>query len=256
MNTELKPRAVGGGSGGAIRGRRFGWRRLQIIAAVGVLISLVAPMLIELSLEPFLLSMAAPFAIGLLLTMKWPRAAAIWLGFVSLAVFVFSLPFLGEALTHPESAIDFIPLSLFALATVVGAAVAIPAFRETGTGAVLPKGPRTIARASTVLLLAATAWSVVASVGVVDATPQEGDIGVTVEDFAFTPVDVNTDPGAISIAVTNQDNTRHTFTITELGVDLSLSPGTTQRVTFTAEPGTYTFFCSPHPDMQGQLVAG
>jgi plastocyanin len=76
------------------------------------------------------------------------------------------------------------------------------------------------------------------------------------EDFAFTPTDVTTDPGTASIAVTNQDNTRHTFTITELGVDLSVPPGTTQTVTFTAAPGAYTFFCSPHPDMQGQLVAG
>lgn len=256
MNTELKPPPAGVGSGGAISGRRYGWRRLQIIAAIGVLISFLAPMVIELSLEPFFLSMAAPFAIGLLLIMKWPRVAAIWLGVVSLAVLVFSLPFLGEVFVHPEAAVDFIPLSLFALGTVVGAAAAIPAFREVKGGGVPSHGPQRIVIASAVLFLAATTWSVVASLGVVDATPQEGDIVVAVEDFAFTPIDITTDPGTVSLAVTNQDNTRHTFTITELGVDLSLAPGTTQRVTFTAEPGTYTFFCNPHPDMQGRLVAG
>lgn len=37
---------------------------------------------------------------------------------------------------------------------------------------------------------------------------------------------------------------------------VEVPPGTTQRVTFTVGPGTYTFFCSPHPGMQGQLVAG
>jgi plastocyanin len=256
MNTELKPQAGGIGSDGAIRRRRFGWRRLQIFAAIGVLVSFVVPMVIELSLEPFLLAMAAPFAIGLLLMMKWPRVAAIWLGFVSLAVLLFSLPFLGEALTHPESPADFIPLSLFALGSVVGAAGAMPAFREIGAGRVQSKGPRRIATSAAGLLVAATALSVVTTVGLDNVEPQAGDLLIATEDFAFTPTDVSTDPGTIAIAVTNRDNTRHTFTIAELGVDLSLAPGTTQRVTFTAEPGTYNFFCNPHPDMQGRLVVG
>lgn len=256
MNTELKPQAGGIGSDGAIRRLRYGWRRLQTFAAIGVLVSFVVPMLIELSLEPFFLSMAAPFAIGLLMMIKWPRLAAIWLGFVFLAVLLFSLPFLGEALTHPESPADFIPLSLFALGSVVGAAAAIPAFREIREGGVSSHGPRWIATAAAGALVAAMVLSVVTTVGLDNVEPQPGDLLIATEDFAFTPTDVSTDPGTIAIAVTNRDNTRHTFTITELGVDLSLAPGTTQRVTITAEPGTYTFFCNPHPDMQGRLVAG
>jgi plastocyanin len=256
MNIHLKPQTSDIGSDREVIGVGFGWERLQKLAAIGVLVSFVAPMVIDLSLEPFLLSMAAPFAIGLLLAMRWRRVAAIWLGVVSLAVLLFSLPFLGEILIHPESAVDFIPLSLFAFGSVVGAAAAVPAFREIRGGGVSSHGPRRIATASTALLLAATAWSVVALVELEDASPQPGDVLMTTEDFAFNPIDVNAAAGTISMAVTNQDNTRHTFTITELGVDLSVPPGTTQRVTFTAEPGTYTFFCNPHPDMQGQLVAG
>jgi len=255
MKTHLKPQTGGIGSDREVSGGGFGWRRLQKLAAIGVVFSFVAPMLISLSLEPFFLSMAAPFAVGLLLV-KWPRVAAIWLGLVSLAVLSFSLPFLGEVLIHPESAVDFIPLSLFALGAVLGAAAAIPAFREVGGRSLQSRGPRRIGAAAAGLLVAASTWSGVAFVGVEEATPQAGDIVVTVEDFAFTPIDVITDPGTVSLAVTNHDNTRHTFTIAELGVDLSLTPGTTQRITFAAEPGTYTFFCNPHPDMQGQLVAG
>jgi hypothetical protein len=167
MNTELKPHAPGGGSDrAAISGRRFGRRRLQIFAAIGILVSFLVPMVIELSLEPILLAMAAPFAIGLLLMMKWPRVAAIWVGFVSFPVLLFSLPFLGEALTHPESPADFIPLSLFALGSVVGAAGAIPTFREIGAGRVQSKGPPRIATAAAGLLVAVSALSVVTSVGV------------------------------------------------------------------------------------------
>lgn len=255
MSTHLKPQAGFGGSEGDVSDFGFSWRRLQKLAAIGVLVSFVAPMLIDLSLEPFLLSMAAPFAVGLLLAVRWPRVAAIWLGVVSLAVLLFSVPFLGEVLIHPESAVDFIPLSLFALGTVVGAGAAIPAFREVERASQSLR-PRRIAAVAAGLLVAASTWSVVAFLGVEEGTPQPGDILMTVEDFAFAPVDVTTESGTVSLAVTNHDNTRHTFTITELGVDLSLTPGTTQRITFTAEPGTYAFFCTPHPDMQGRLVAG
>lgn len=59
--------------------------------------------------------------------------------------------------------------------------------------------------------------------------PQPGDLLIATEDFAFTPVDATTDPGTAFWRSPTGDNTRHTF---------------------------YTFFCSPHPDMQGQLVAG
>lgn len=256
MNSRLKPQTSDIGSDRELSDGGFGWERLQKLAALCVLVSFVAPMVIDLSLQPFLLSMAAPFAVGLLLAVRWRRVAAIWLGIVSVAVLLFSLPFLGEVLVHPESAGDFIPLSLFALGSVVGAAAAVPAFRDIRGGGVPSHGPRKIATASAALFLAATAWSVVALVELEDASPQPGDVLLTTEDFAFIPIEVSVAAGTISMAVTNQDNTRHTVTITELGVDLSVPPGTTQRVTFTAEPGTYTVFCNPHPDMQGQLVAG
>ena len=53
----------------------------------------------------------------------------------------------------------------------------------------------------------------------------------------------------------DRDGTRHTFTIDELGVDLSIPPESGQRVSFTAAPGTYRFYCRPHaPGMEGVLV--
>lgn len=69
----------------------------------------------------------------------------------------------------------------------------------------------------------------VASVRLDKMEPQPGDLLIATEVFAFTPVDAITDPGTAFLAVTNRDNTRHTL---------------------------YTFFCSPHTGMQGQLVAG
>ena len=87
-------------------------------------------MLIQLSVEPFLLSMAAPFVVGLLLMLRWRRLGVIWLGVVSLAELLFSAPFLAETLTHPESIPDFIPLLIFTVSTLVASIAAIPALPE------------------------------------------------------------------------------------------------------------------------------
>lgn len=55
--------------------------------------------------------------------------------------------------------------------------------------------------------------------------------------------------------MTNKDGTLHTFTIDELDVDLASPGGTSARVTFEAEPGTYRFYCVPHEaDMNGKLT--
>ena len=82
-----------------------------------------------------------------------------------------------------------------------------------------------------------------------------GDIRLVTRDVKFRPSTINTQIGTVSVHVTNEDSTRHTFTIDELGVDLNLPPNSTQRVSFEAEPGTYGFICSPHESsMQGTLI--
>ncbi len=233
--------------------RGFGWRRIQMLAALALLGSLVVPMLISLSFEPFLATMAAPVAVGLLLLLRWPRVGAIWLGVVSLGLLAFSAPFLGEALTHPESMADFIPLSFFAVGSTVGAVAAIPTFRE---GAHAASGmPRNIAITIGVFLVLATVVSIIASAGVESVPAQGGDIRLVAEDIAFHPPGITVEDGEVSIHVTNLDATRHTFTIDGLGVDLNVPPNSEQRISFTAGPGTYRFYCHPHaPGMEGVLV--
>lgn len=231
----------------------LGWRRLQIIAAAAVVISFLVPMLIELSLEPFLLAMAAPFIIGLLVMRRWTRVGIFWLGVVSLAVLLFSAPFLVDALSHPESLADFVPLCVFTVSSLVGVIAAVPSLRS---------GPQTASRSARLTAIAAGAAIVVASLaavvaftGIDRAPAQPGDVRVMAEDIRFLPVEIEAAAGSISVHVTNGDSTRHTFTIDELGIDLSVPPNSEQRVTFDGEPGTYVFYCRPHtPGMQGELV--
>ncbi len=249
--TESRPRLPGNHDDRA----GFGWGRLQLLAAIGALASFLVPMLIQLSFEPFLLSMAAPFVVGLLVMLRWPRVGVIWLGVVSLAELLFSAPFLAETLTHPESIADFIPLLVFTVSTLVATIAAIPALRQLRAPATSLGGARATAILAGVVIVAGAVVSVFAAARIEGVPAREGDIRVITEDIEFRPAAIRAEGTTIAVHVTNRDSTRHTFTIDELGVDLNLPPNSTQRVTFKAAPGTYRFFCRPHEsDMQGDLV--
>jgi plastocyanin len=97
--------------------------------------------------------------------------------------------------------------------------------------------------------------SIVAFAGVESVPAQPGDIRLVTQDLEFRPSAIDTRSGTVSVHVTNEDSTRHTFTIDGLGVDLNLPPNSTQRVSFEAEPGTYGLICRPHESsMQGTLI--
>ena len=234
---------------------RFRWRRLQVLAAIGALASFLVPMLIQLSVEPFLLSMAAPFVVGLLLVLRWPRVGVIWLGVVSLAELLFSAPFLAETLTHPESVADFIPLLVFTVSTLIATIAAVPALRELRAPATSSRGAGATAIVGGVLIVTGAIVSLFAAASIEGVRWREGDIRVATEDIEFRPAAIRAEGTTVAVHVTNRDSTRHTFTIDELGVDLNLPPNSSQRVTFKAKPGTYRFFCRPHEsEMQGDLV--
>lgn len=231
----------------------FGWRRLQVAAVLAMIASFLVPMAIELSLEPFLLGMVVPLVIGLLVMRRWRRIGVIWVGVIALVELLFSAPFLADALTHPESVADFLPLSVFTVSSFVAAIATRPSLREPTAQA--SGRPRAIAIWAASLLSAGAIVSIVATLGVESVPARAGDIRVGAQDMEFHPPSFDADAGSVSVAVTNNDSFRHTFTIDELGVDLELPPNTTQRVSFTVEPGTYRFYCRPHdPDMEGELA--
>lgn len=240
----------------ASRPPRVRWLDLLIAAACATIASFVIAMIMAGSVEGFFLAMAAPIVVGLLVVWRWRRTGVVVLGVVLLAELASSAPFLADARTHPETPADFLPLTLFTLATLTGSIAAVPAFRQTRQQPIGTSRTATIiAGAAVLVMVAATAVSVVAAGRVDSVTAQPGDIALTATDFQFDTSSVTADAGTVAVTVTNDDATRHTFTIDELGVDLNVPPGTTQRVTFPADAGTYRFYCIPHaPDMAGQLV--
>jgi len=80
-------------------------------------------------------------------------------------------------------------------------------------------------------------------------------VEISIEGFAFS--------GATSAAagetliVTNNDGSAHTLTATEGEFNTgSLDGGASAEITLPTEAGTYTFFCTIHPTMTGEIIIG
>jgi len=235
---------------------RVSWLTLLVEASGATVATFIIAMIGAGRLEAFFLAMTAPIVLGLLVIGRWRRTGIVMLGVVLLAELLASAPFLVDALSHPETPSDFLPLTLFTVATIIGSVAAVPAFRQTRLPATQPsRSAMTVTVAAVVALIAATVVSLVAAGRVDSVTAQPGDIELTTVDFQFDTRTIATDAGTVAVTVANDDATRHTFTIDELGVDLNVPPGTTQRVTFPADAGTYRYYCIPHaPDMAGELI--
>jgi plastocyanin len=73
----------------------------------------------------------------------------------------------------------------------------------------------------------------------------EGDLAVSLSDFAFDEESYEVD-GGTTVVVRNDDPFLHTFTIDDLGVDEAISPGAEVLVEIPSEAGDYVLYCKPH----------
>jgi plastocyanin len=82
-----------------------------------------------------------------------------------------------------------------------------------------------------------------------------GEAAISIDNFTFAPP-VITVPAGIRIVWTNRDDIPHTVVGTEDPRALRSPPiDTDDQFAFTfAVPGTYHYFCSLHPHMQGAVI--
>jgi plastocyanin len=95
------------------------------------------------------------------------------------------------------------------------------------------------------------------------ARARDGRIAVTIDDFRYTPQQIQASPGPLRLDFVNRGRLAHTFRL-ERGEDQivakvsSLLPGDRARKTVRVRKGTYRFFCalSNHEElgMYGTLV--
>lgn len=84
-----------------------------------------------------------------------------------------------------------------------------------------------------------------------------GELKLEAKDNEFAPTTLTAKAGDISFEMNNTGKAPHTFTSTELGVDVNVNAGEKGTVSIKdAKPGTYAFFCKYHEalGMKGEIT--
>ena len=234
----------------------FTWRKLLHIAAMSDLIVLVAMGVALRDRLPLGLAVVIALGWGLLnVRGGWPGAIVLGLIFADTTFWT-----LGAALANVVHGEEFIRLVLPALLAAISGAGLVAAV----AGLVWRKDPEAGRRAARYVGLGAVAFFVLAvATGFVagrgaSRIDPPASLVLRTENMAFTTTELVADAGQVTVVVDNQDLWWHTFTIDELGVNLNVPSSGKRQVTFTAKPGTYTFYCAipGHKDMgmHGTLV--
>jgi plastocyanin len=87
-----------------------------------------------------------------------------------------------------------------------------------------------------------------------DTTVADGSVTTAaMHDFLFRPARLEVKPGT-KVVWTNRGQVVHTVTADDSSFDSgSIEPGRQNSITFS-RPGTYSYHCTPHPFMRGEIV--
>lgn len=234
-------------------GAKGPWRSLLVKAAWMQIIINVVVIALSGEIIPPLVVVAVLLIVGLALIGGRPKVGAAILGVVSLLHVATSAPFVIENLSHPDSFFDFFLGWALIVTSVIGTVAAVPVWRGTDSEG---GRARLVLVASSLLLVILAAVGAVATLTTKSVAAEEGDVTAIAKDVEFAPEDLEAASGDVGIHVDNKDQLRHTFTIDELDVNLELPAGKGARTTFTADPGTYAFYCAVpgHDTMKGTLT--
>lgn len=74
-----------------------------------------------------------------------------------------------------------------------------------------------------------------------------------IKDFAFSPAEITVAPGTI-VEFVNRDKVKHTATADGGSFDTGLLGKNESKTFVFSKVGTFSYFCSPHPDMKGTII--
>jgi plastocyanin len=77
-----------------------------------------------------------------------------------------------------------------------------------------------------------------------DGPPVEAaSLRVTTKEMRFAPSKLTALHGRTSITVHNSGSLAHTFSLNDLGREVTVNPGQTKTINVNAQPGTYPYVC-------------
>jgi plastocyanin len=229
------------------------WRSALVAAALGQIAFNVVSMVVNGAVVPPLIVLSGLLVVGLAVLRTNRQAGAVMLGAVSVFHLVGAGRFAVDAVVHPESFWDFWLAWSTTVAAVLATVAAVPVWRRDDDGG---RRARVVWLAVAGLIVVAGVVGAVATMAYESEAAQAGDLMLVARDVEFEPADVSAEAGQVAVFVENADALRHTFTVDELDVDLEAPGGKAARVEFTAEPGTYEFYCAVegHEAMRGELT--
>jgi plastocyanin len=98
------------------------------------------------------------------------------------------------------------------------------------------------------LLLLAFSYAPTAS-----AVDNSSPVAIAIDNFSFTPQEIRVKAGT-TITWTNHDDIPHTVVSSDLGFKSKALDTDDKFTTTLTKPGTYSYFCSLHPKMQGKVI--
>lgn len=231
-----------------------GWRRVARVAGVVWIVWAVALTIFAGEVIVPVAIIAAVLVLAWLATEWKPnKISYTTFGVLSLLVVLLNAPFLVTDISHPESAIGFNTTTLPVLAALAGIGVGLSVWWR----GIATAGPKTLAVLGAAFLVGLIV-SVIAAFGLESDTPHAGDLDIVAKRADYTPESLTASAGTAGIFVENHDPFRHTFTMTELGIDIELPANTNRRVEVSLAPGTYQFHCRVpgHDAMTGVITVG
>ncbi|HUP85336.1 MAG TPA: hypothetical protein VM143_06690 [Acidimicrobiales bacterium] len=229
------------------------WRDVLRGAARGQLLQVAFMLAITLAFErrfdPMPVVIGLVVAVGVIwLARSSGRGAVIYAGIVSLLLFLMVAMFGGFAvLARPQSTFELILFGGLLVVTVLGLVATVGALRRAG-GRAAAVSPRIAGGLIAALVVVGVAAGVLSG----SATRMSGDLVLHLRQYEFTSTELTARPGKVAVFIENEDVASHDFTIK--GVMHTSLPGQKAgRALFEVETGSYRFYCSLHPDMEGTL---
>ena len=177
------------------------------------------------------------------------RGAVVYAGIVSLLLFLMVVGIGGlTVFLRPQSTFELILFGGLFVTSGLGL-VAVPgAWRGAPPSRSAELAPRVTGAAIVVLVVVGVVVGVLSG----SATRMTGDLTMQAKNYEFSKHVLTAEAGRVAVFVDNDDVTSHDFTIK--GVVHKQLPGQKAgRAVFDVRPGTYRFYCSLHPDMEGTL---
>ena len=226
---------------------------LGLTAAALVFVVVMSAFVLDLTEDlAFLIAVMAVALAGAFVVWRfdalWSRIVGI---VVTVAVFMTTFWFVF-GIFAPFSPLEFVVGLAYAIGVVlslVGGVMAIVAGRRGRVGRT-----RTEQRLVPVIAGVLGVAAVVSVVGLfatrttVSDAEAAGAVPLEMLKFEFAPEDTDVDTGG-NVLLTNSDPFVHDFVVDELGIDVTVGPGSEALVAFDgAAPGTYQYICSLHSD--------